>query len=124
MWSWLSTLPIWAWIFLSIYFLYLIFFFWMFHKLFSKYIPAYRKMSKEDKKKYFMFIRPEVDSNDISPVSMFICGITLAPIRFVIWVITLILTNLFLRMVWCCSDRNKPLSKCRRCLAKFISQVT
>ncbi len=121
MWSWLSVLPIWAWICIGVYFLYLLFFLWMFRKVFCHYLPAYRNMSQKDKEKYFMFIRPEVDQ--ISCVSMFICGITLAPIRFVLWCVTLILTNLLLHIVWCCSDRNKPFSKCRRCLAKFVSQA-
>ena len=119
--SWLPDIPTWGWILIIIYLLYVIFFLMMFYKVISSYIPTYRKLPKDVREKYFMFIRPEVDN--INPFSMFICGLTLAPIRFIVWVLALIMTNLLLHMVWCCSDRNKPLSKGRRCLSKFISAV-
>ena len=70
-----------------------------------------------------MFMRPEIDK--INPFSMIICGLTIAFFRFFLYIFTLWLGSLMLRLVCCCTDfPEKPLSKCRRFLHKWINYFT
>jgi len=60
-------------------------------------ISIHRNLQKDEKEKYFMFIRPDVDN--INPYSMFICGITIAPIRLIGFTLILAIANIILRMI-------------------------
>ena len=105
-------------------FLYILYFFlytYCAHYFFRKIIPAYEKMSKEDKDKYFMFDRPEIPK--ISMFSTLLCGYTVGFIRFVGFWLVLVIFYIGLRIIFICYDPETPLSRCRSSLVKIWSFV-
>jgi len=81
----------------------------------------YKKFSSEVQKKYFMFMRHEI--NKISKCSMIICGLTIGFIRFILCFINIAIWVLILKLIFCCHDIKKPLPKWRRCLAKIFNYI-
>ena len=92
----------WAWLLLALYGLYILVFAYIAYTMFIKNLPAYTRMSPEDKKKYFMFMRPEIPHITIwKKISMILCGLTLTPFRFATYFSCVCFCNIGLRIITC-----------------------
>ena len=107
---------------LVFYILYAILYLYLVTDVFWRKFPLQNSLPSEIKQKYYMFIRGEVDK--VNACSVFACGLTLGFFRFYLYTLTMILTNWLNRAAWCCSDTNKPLSKCRRCLTSTLNRLS
>ena len=120
-WSMLNAYPWWVWVLLTIYLLWVMFYMNVAYTMFTKNLPAYTRMSPEDKKNYFMFMRPEIPHiTSCKKISMILCGLTLTPFRFAIWFSCVAFINISMRILLCCDDLSKPLSCWKRYTAWFI----
>ncbi len=109
----------WMWTLFVMYCLYLVLYLYVLYNVFYKEFPSYKELKQENKDKYSMFIRIDYDSINCS-LFLILCGLTLGYVRFYLWFVTMILSFILLRILWCCSDPEKPLGKCRRCIIKFL----
>ena len=105
-----------------LYIVYAILYIIMAYKVFKKHLPNNKNLPEDIKTKYFMFIRPEIDH--INMCSMIFCGLTLGFFRFYMWVLSMVFLNIMLRIIWGCSDPNKPLGSCRKKLANIVTVIS
>jgi hypothetical protein len=54
-------------------------------KTFNEEFQVFKNLSKEAKKKHFMFVRSECKYLDQRKISMAICGLTIVPLRLIIY---------------------------------------
>ena len=92
-------------------------------RTFNEEFRVFKNLSKEVKKKYFMYVRSECKYLDQRRLSMTLCGLTILPIRLILHTLSWICWSWTLRILWIGSDVTKPLSKWKYYLISRINKL-
>ena len=96
---------------------------WIIHQVFDKHLPANRNLPKEVKKKYFSYIRPELDNITHQKWPLILSALTWGGLRFTMMVFWVFFWQL-VRLFTLGADPDKPYSRLRRFLVKIVFRWT
>ena len=89
---WILSILYLAWVYLFLTF--------VIKKTYNEEIQAYKNLPEHITKKYYMFIRPNIEKLDKNKLSMILCGLTITPIRIFLWIFFYIIWFIVITIVF------------------------